>query len=121
MPSGSIRRSHHGRLRAGLGGGDGLPAAAGLVGAAGAGDGRGLLDGGQGAGLLHALVVLDLLLSALLAAECHLTPARSRQQNPTIMSPTCFFTNIIFRVILYKYIITADLALDKKKCLTCGR
>ena len=96
MPGGSIRRSHHGRLRAGgLGGGDGLPTAAGLVGAAGAGDGRGLLDGGQGAGLLHALIVLDLLLPALLAAECHLTPARSRQQNPTIMSRTGFFTNII--------------------------
>lgn len=62
-----------------LGGGDGLPAAAGLVGAAGAGDGRGLLDGGQGAGLLHALVVLDLLLPALLAAECHLAPARRTQ------------------------------------------
>jgi hypothetical protein len=78
-----------------LGGGHGLPAAAGLVGAAGAGHGRGLLHGGHGAGLLHALVevvVLDLLLPALLAAECHLAPARhgADKQNPAIMS--CYIT-----------------------------
>lgn len=65
-------------LAHGLGGGHGLPAAAGLVGATGAGHGRGLLDGGQGACLFHALVVLDLLLPAFLAAECHLAPARPK-------------------------------------------
>lgn len=73
----------HGRLRARLGGGDGLiPAAARLVGAAGSGDRR--------ARLLHALVVLDLLLPALVAAECRLTPARSRQQNPTNQGTAMF-------------------------------
>jgi hypothetical protein len=60
--------------------GNGLPAAAGLVGAVGVGDGRGILDGSEGAGLLHALVVLDLLLPALLAAERHLTPARKQNR-----------------------------------------
>jgi hypothetical protein len=65
-----------------LSGGDGLTAAgAGLVGAAGAGDSRGVLDGSEGAIALLALVVLDHTLPALLAAECHLPSARETESN----------------------------------------
>lgn len=57
-------------------GGHGVPA----VGSGGGGRGWRLPDGRQGAVLFHQLVLLDLPLPALVAAERHLAPARHAQQ-----------------------------------------